>query len=85
MNLEVNIIDDAGYTLSKLCLVPYRGSRYHVKEWVRGNQRPLSKEELFNPRHSSLKKVAERILGILKNVHNEECPRRKNSSLLSGL
>ena len=57
---------DAGYALSKLCLVPYRGVRYHLKEWMRGNQQPVNKEELFNLRHSSLRNVVERIFGVLK-------------------
>ena len=57
---------DAGYAISKFCLVPYRGVRYHLKEWMRGNQQPVNKEELFNLRHSSLRNVVERIFGVLK-------------------
>ncbi len=39
---------DAGYDLSKIYLTPYRGVRYHLKEWNRGNRRPptLAREEL---------------------------------------
>ena len=66
MQIGKYYLADAGYSLSKLCLVPYRGTRYHLKEWVRGNQRPLNKEELFNLRHSSLRNFVERIFGILK-------------------
>jgi hypothetical protein len=29
-------LGDAGYALSKYCLTPYRGKRYHLKEWSRG-------------------------------------------------
>ena len=59
-------LGDAGYALSKYCLTPYRGKRYHLKEWARGNDRPRTKEELFNLRHSSLRNVIERIFGVIK-------------------
>ena len=59
-------LGDAGYGITKWCLVPYRGVRYHLKEWGRGNQKPLNKEELFNLRHSSLRNVVERSLGVVK-------------------
>ena len=57
---------DAGYALSRLTLTPYRGVRYHLKEWGRGNQRPADYKELFNLRHSALRNVVERIFGIMK-------------------
>jgi len=57
---------DAGYALSRLCLTPYRGVRYHLKEWRKGNKRPQNKEELYNLRHSSLRNVVERIFGVAK-------------------
>jgi hypothetical protein len=57
---------DAGYALSWLCLVPYRGVRYHLKEWRLGNEAPQNREELFNLRHSSLRNVVERIFGVIK-------------------
>ena len=59
-------LGDAGYALSKYCLTPYRGRRYHLREWARGNDRPRTKEELFNLRHSSLRNVIERIFGVIK-------------------
>jgi hypothetical protein len=59
-------LGDAGYPLSRYCLTPYRGKRYHLKEWSRGNDRPRNKEELFNLRHSSLRNVLERIFGVIK-------------------
>ena len=43
-----------------------RGKRCHLKEWARGNDRPRTKEELFNLRHSSLRNVIERIFGVIK-------------------
>lgn len=48
------------------CLVPYRGVRYHLKEWARGNRKPLNAKELFNLRHSSARNIIERVFGILK-------------------
>ncbi|KAI9911772.1 hypothetical protein PsorP6_008750 [Peronosclerospora sorghi] len=59
-------LGDARYDISNTVLTPYRGVRYHLKEWGRGNQRPHNAEELFNLRHSSLRNAVERIFGVLK-------------------
>ena len=59
-------LGDAGYGLSKHVLTPYRGVRYHLKEWGNANQRPQNAKELFNYRHSSLRNVVERIFGVVK-------------------
>lgn len=32
-------LGDAGFPLCDALLVPYRGKRYHLKEWARGNQK----------------------------------------------
>jgi DDE superfamily endonuclease len=32
-------LGDAGYPLTPYCLTPYRGVRYHLNEWQKGNQR----------------------------------------------
>ncbi|KAI7956211.1 hypothetical protein MJO29_007610 [Puccinia striiformis f. sp. tritici] len=45
---------DAGYGLARNVLVPYRGTRYHLREQALAGQRPETKEELDNLRHSSL-------------------------------
>ena len=37
---------DAGYTNCEGFLAPYRGHRYHLKEW--GDRQPISAEEYFN-------------------------------------
>jgi hypothetical protein len=58
----------AGFGLRALeMLVPYRGVRYHLKEWaaVRG-LRPQNAKELFNLRHAQLRNVIERVNGIWK-------------------
>ena len=31
-------LGDAGYPLTSYCLTPYRGVRYHLNEWAKGNQ-----------------------------------------------
>ncbi|OLL25540.1 putative nuclease HARBI1 [Neolecta irregularis DAH-3] len=57
---------DAGYAMKKGFLPPYRGIRYHLREQILAAQRPNTKEELFNLRHSQLRNAVERIFGILK-------------------
>ena len=55
---------DAGYALTWRTLMPYRGVRYHLKEWGRAAEKPRNKEELFNLRHASLRNVIERVFGV---------------------
>jgi hypothetical protein len=55
---------DAGYTNGPGFLAPYRGTRYHLKEWI-GNT-PQNYKELFNLRHSRARNVIERSFGVLK-------------------
>lgn len=57
---------DAGYHNTDYLLCPYRGVRYHLKEQISAAQRPRTKEELFNLRHSSLRNAVERIFGVTK-------------------
>jgi len=45
-------------------MTPYRGVRYHFKEFTRRG--PQNPRELFNHHHSSLRNVTERIFGVLK-------------------
>ena len=59
-------LGDAGYSLSLQLLTPYRGIRYHLKEWMFGDRAPQNKEELFNLRHSSLRNVVERTFGVVQ-------------------
>jgi hypothetical protein len=59
-------LGDAGYALSWTCLTPYRGVRYHLKEWALGNRKPQNMKELYNLRHSSLRNAIERIFGVVK-------------------
>ncbi|CAL1352453.1 unnamed protein product [Linum trigynum] len=55
---------DAGYANSPGFLTPYRGQRYHLKEW--GANPPLTAEEYYNMKHASARNVIERIFGVLK-------------------
>ncbi|XP_040958284.1 uncharacterized protein [Gossypium hirsutum] len=55
---------DAGYGIRIGCITPYRGVRYHLKEF--GAEEPENAKELFNLRHSSLRITVERVFGILK-------------------
>ena len=61
-------LGDAGYALNKWCLTPYRGTRYHLRQWISGNAQPQNREELFNLRHAQLRNVIERIFGVAKNA-----------------
>ncbi|WVZ70852.1 hypothetical protein U9M48_019488 [Paspalum notatum var. saurae] len=56
---------DVGYAVRPGFLPPYRGTRYHLREF--GNNRPRDQRELFNLRHSFLRVTVERAFGALKN------------------
>ncbi|XP_057778853.1 uncharacterized protein LOC130997533 isoform X1 [Salvia miltiorrhiza] len=57
---------DNGYANSDGFLTPFKGVRYHLKEWGPNAARPQNKEELFNLRHSKARNAIERAFGILK-------------------
>ncbi|XP_022631726.1 putative nuclease HARBI1 [Vigna radiata var. radiata] len=57
-------LGDAGFMLKSTVLTPYRGVRYHLKEYTRRG--PQNARELFNHRHSSARNVIERTFGVLK-------------------
>lgn len=57
---------DGGYANTQSFLAPYRGVRYHLKEFGHGHARPQNHMELFNHRHAILRNHVERSLGILK-------------------
>ncbi|KAL2337663.1 hypothetical protein Fmac_012109 [Flemingia macrophylla] len=54
----------AGFMLKSQILTPYRGVRYHLKEYSRRG--PQNPRELFNHQHSSLRNVIKRTFGVLK-------------------
>src|ERR1700748_1692505 len=47
-------------------LIPFRGERYHLREWAQGNQKPQNRNELYNLRHASALNVIERVFGVMK-------------------
>ncbi|XP_026384311.1 uncharacterized protein LOC113279880 [Papaver somniferum] len=55
---------DAGFANMPQFITPYRGVRYHLKEF--GGNRPKYAKELFNLRHASLRNAIELAIGILK-------------------
>ena len=57
---------DAGYACRPGFLPPFRGTRYHLKEYGHGNH-PTNARELFNLRHSSCRTTIERAFGGYKN------------------
>jgi hypothetical protein len=62
-------LGDAGYSNTDTVLVPYRSTRYHLKEQRLAGKKPENSKELFNLRHSSLRNVIERIFGVLKRKY----------------
>jgi DDE superfamily endonuclease len=49
--------------------VPYRATRYYLKEQRLLGKRPENSKELFNLRHASLRNVIERIFGVVKRKY----------------
>lgn len=64
INLGKFYLVDAGYQLKTGFLAPYRGTRYHLKEY--SSHAPQNPRELFNLRHASLRNAIERAFGVLK-------------------
>jgi hypothetical protein len=56
---------DAGYAVRSGFLPPFRGVRYHLREY--GANRPQNQRELFNLRHSSLRVTVKRVFGWTTN------------------
>jgi hypothetical protein len=63
---DARVLNDAGYALRPWCLTPYRGVRYHLKEFGGPGRRPRNAKEYFNLKHSSARNVIERSFGVLK-------------------
>lgn len=57
---------DGGYANTPQFLAPYRGVRYHLKDFGRGGPRPKNPKELFNLRHARLRNHIERTIGVWK-------------------
>ena len=67
--LGKNWLGDAGYPNTDTILVPYRSTKYHLKEQQLAGRKPENSKELFNLRHSSLRNVIERIFGVVKRKY----------------
>lgn len=57
---------DNGYANSEGFLTPYKGVRYHLKEWGPNCTLPQNPVEMFNMRHTKARNVIERAFGIMK-------------------
>ena len=56
---------DAGYsTRNRFVLVPYSGTRYHLKEF--GGRSPVNSKEIFNMRHAKKRSAIERTFAMFK-------------------
>jgi hypothetical protein len=60
------ILLDAIYRYRDNMLTPYRGVRYHLKEWENSRLRPCNYRELYNLRHAQLRSCIERAFGYTK-------------------
>ena len=56
---------DSGYPCT--ILPPYRGKRYHLKDYHGRGCQPRTYKELFKNRISSLRNIIERCFGVLKS------------------
>ncbi|KAL7235544.1 hypothetical protein ACSBR1_018941 [Camellia fascicularis] len=63
VRLQIYLVD-AGYMLRSALIPPYRGVRYHLKEY--SNHSPKNALELFNHRHVSLRNALEKAFGVPK-------------------
>ncbi|KIJ26293.1 hypothetical protein M422DRAFT_133398, partial [Sphaerobolus stellatus SS14] len=59
-------LGDAGFPICRELLVPYRGVRYHLREWEKAGKQPANHKEVYNLRHSQCRNAVERIFGIAK-------------------
>ncbi|XP_042032237.1 protein ANTAGONIST OF LIKE HETEROCHROMATIN PROTEIN 1-like [Salvia splendens] len=57
---------DNGYANSEGFLTPFKGVRYHLKEWGPQTQRPSSPKKQYNMRRTMARNVIERAFAVLK-------------------
>ena len=58
---------DGGYGNTPSFLAPYRGVRYHLKEFGAGHRRQQNPKELFNHRHTLIRNHVEGLWGCLRS------------------
>ena len=69
---------DAGFPLCDMLMTPYRGKRYHLKEWAQGNQRFFLSAALY-----SVKVDINNFLGQLIMKNYSICVMLRHEMLLS--
>ncbi|XP_042023279.1 uncharacterized protein LOC121770595 [Salvia splendens] len=57
---------DNGYANCEGFLTPYKGVRYHLKEWGPATEAPKNPHEIFNMYHTRARNVIERAFAVLK-------------------
>ncbi|XP_042012353.1 uncharacterized protein LOC121760805 [Salvia splendens] len=57
---------DNAYANSNGFLTPYRGVRYHLKEYGPGTESPQDPKEMFNMCHTKARNIIERAFAVLK-------------------
>ncbi|XP_042051472.1 uncharacterized protein LOC121796750 [Salvia splendens] len=57
---------DNGYANSEGFITPYKGVRYHLKEWGPSCQAPQTPVEIFNLRHTKARNIIERAFAVIK-------------------
>ncbi|XP_042040280.1 uncharacterized protein LOC121785850 [Salvia splendens] len=57
---------DNGYANSEGFLTPFKGVRYHLKEWGPSAHKPQNPTEMFNMRHTMARNIIERAFAVLK-------------------
>ncbi|XP_047964546.1 uncharacterized protein LOC125209017 isoform X2 [Salvia hispanica] len=57
---------DNGYANSQGFLTPYKGVRYHLKEWGPNADTPQNAVELYNMRYTKTRNVTEQAFAVLK-------------------
>ncbi|KAL8530002.1 hypothetical protein ACS0TY_007177 [Phlomoides rotata] len=57
---------DNVYANSPGFMAPYRGVRYHLKEWGPATTQPANFQDHFNMRHTKARNIIERAFGIMK-------------------
>ncbi|KAL8492975.1 hypothetical protein ACS0TY_024252 [Phlomoides rotata] len=55
-----------GYKNFEGFLSPYKGCRYHLKEWGPASDQPTNHHEHLNMRHTRARNVIERAFSVLK-------------------
>ncbi|XP_042052727.1 putative nuclease HARBI1 [Salvia splendens] len=57
---------DNGYANSDGFMTPYKGVRYHLKEWGPACEAPQTPVELFDMRHTKARNIIERAFAVMK-------------------